>query len=133
MADISQVQEHMEVIGADGVHVGTVDAVEGGRIKLTKKDSGSHSGHHHYVSGGLIAAIEDGKVRLSANGDAAVLLEEEKGGQGIFDNPMLNARNIGIGVAAVGAAAAAGAMIYKRRAGSDNKDGNDGKKGGKKD
>ena len=33
----------MEVIGADGVHVGTVDKVEGGRIKLTKKDSGEGS------------------------------------------------------------------------------------------
>ena len=32
------IKEHMEVIGADGVHVGTVDKVEGGRIKLTKKD-----------------------------------------------------------------------------------------------
>jgi hypothetical protein len=30
-------REHMEVIGADGVHVGTVDKVEGNRIKLTKK------------------------------------------------------------------------------------------------
>ena len=29
---IDQVREHMEVIGADGVHVGTVDKVEGGRI-----------------------------------------------------------------------------------------------------
>ena len=135
MADLSQIKEHMEIIGADGVHVGTVDAVEGDRIKLTKQDSGSHSGHHHYVSGGLVAAVEDGKVRLSANGDAAVLLEEEKGGQGIFDNPMLTPRNIGIGVAAVGAAAAAGAMIYKRRSGTEAKSEskNDGNKGGKKD
>ena len=30
----------MEVIGADGVHVGTVDRVEEHRIKLTKADSG---------------------------------------------------------------------------------------------
>jgi hypothetical protein len=37
MADI---KEHMEVIGADGVHVGAVEKVEGSRIKLTKKDSG---------------------------------------------------------------------------------------------
>lgn len=37
------IREHMEVIGADGVHVGTVDKVEGGRIKLTKKDSGEGS------------------------------------------------------------------------------------------
>ena len=34
------IREHMDVIGADGVHIGTVDQVEGGRIKLTKKDSG---------------------------------------------------------------------------------------------
>ena len=45
------IKEHMEVIGADGVHVGTVDRMEGGRIKLTKKDSGegSHKGHHHFI------------------------------------------------------------------------------------
>ncbi len=38
MADASAIKEHMEVIGADGVHVGTVDHVEGDRIKLTKAD-----------------------------------------------------------------------------------------------
>lgn len=88
MADLSQISEHMRVIGADGVHIGTVDKVEGGRIKLTKADSGSHSDHHHYISGGLVAAIEGDQVRLSANGDAAVLLEEEEGGQPLADfNP----------------------------------------------
>ena len=30
----------MEVVGADGVHIGTVDKVDGDRIKLTKADSG---------------------------------------------------------------------------------------------
>ena len=35
-----EIKEHMEVIGADGVHIGTVDRIEGNRIKLTKKDSG---------------------------------------------------------------------------------------------
>jgi hypothetical protein len=39
MADLSQVKEHMTVIGADGVRVGTVDKVEGDRIKLTKDSS----------------------------------------------------------------------------------------------
>ena len=85
MADVSQIKEHMEVIGADGVHVGTVDHVDGDRIKLTKKDSGAevdgadggHSGHHHYVSIGLVADIEGDKVRLSATGANAVLFEEE--------------------------------------------------------
>jgi len=64
-----EIKEHMEVIGADGVHVGTVDRVEGGRIKLTKKDSGegSHKGHHHFIDKGLIAEVEGNRVRLSAN------------------------------------------------------------------
>jgi hypothetical protein len=77
MADI---KEHMEVIGADGVHVGTVDKVEGNRIKLTRKDSGegSHRGHHHYIDRGPVAGVEGNKVRLSAIGAVAVTLEEEK-------------------------------------------------------
>ena len=80
MSDTSAIKEHMEVIGADGVHVGTVDRVEGHRIKLTKKDSGegSHEGHHHYISTGLVAEVEGDKVRLSANADVAVTFEEER-------------------------------------------------------
>lgn len=79
MVDVSQIREHMEVIGADGVHVGTVDHVDGNRIKLTKQDSGqgSHEGHHHYISTGLIADIEGDTVRLSATGANAVTFEEE--------------------------------------------------------
>lgn len=116
MADISQVREHMEIIGADGVHVGTVDKVEGNRIKLTKPDSGSHRRHHHYISGGLIATLEGKQVRLSANGDAAILLEEEKGGQFLGERPLWNWTTIGIGVAALaGVAAAAGAAVMQYR------------------
>ena len=79
MVDASQIQEHAEVIGADGVHVGTVDHVDGDRIKLTKASSGegSHEGHHHYISLGLVADVEGDKVRLSANADVAVTFEEE--------------------------------------------------------
>ena len=83
MADLSNVREHMEVIGADGVHVGTVDKVEGDRIKLTRADSGegAHRGHHHYLPGALIAGVEGDKVRLSAKGDvAAEMFEEEQPG-----------------------------------------------------
>jgi hypothetical protein len=122
MADLSQIREHMEIVGADGVHVGTVDKIEGDRIKMTKPDSGSHSGHHHFISGGLVAAVEGDKVRLSANADSAILLEEEKGGQGIFDSGV-NWKTVGVGAAAVAgvAAAAAGAVMMKRRSeGSDD-------------
>ena len=86
MADLSRIQPHMEIEGADGVRLGTVDSVEGDRIKLTRADSGSHQDHHHYFSAGLVAAIEGDTIRLSANGDAAVLLEEEKGGEALPDH-----------------------------------------------
>jgi hypothetical protein len=79
MAGFDDIREGMEVIGADGVHVGTVDRIDGDRIKLTRKDSGqgSHEGHHHYLSRGLVAEVEGDQVRLSANADVAVSLEEE--------------------------------------------------------
>ena len=69
MSGVSGIKEHMQVIGADGAPVGTVDKVEGNRIKLTKQDSGEghHKGHHHYIDGGLVAEVEGDKVRLSAN------------------------------------------------------------------
>ena len=79
----SRVKERMEVIGADGVHVGTVDRIEGGRIKLAMADSGEggHKGHHHFIPIGLVAGVEGGKVRLSANAAVAVTLEEEQSGE----------------------------------------------------
>ena len=89
MTDASAIRKHMEVIGADGAHVGTVDKVEGDSIKLTKADSGAevegaeggaHAGHHHYISLGLVAEVEGDQVRLSATGANAVLFEEEENG-----------------------------------------------------
>jgi hypothetical protein len=79
MTDTGEIREHMNVIGADGVHVGTVDRVEGDRIKLTKQDSGqgTHEGHHHYIATALVAEVEGDQVRLSANADAALTFEEE--------------------------------------------------------
>jgi hypothetical protein len=80
-----QILPEMEVIGADGVHIGTVETVGDGRIKLTKRDSGegSHKDHSHYIDLGLVADIEGRKVRLSANAAVAVSFEEEKSGKAI--------------------------------------------------
>jgi hypothetical protein len=82
MSGFENIREQMEVIGADGVHLGTVDRIEGDRIKLTKADSGegSHEGHHHFISRGLVADVEGNQVRLSANADVAVTFEEEESG-----------------------------------------------------
>ena len=82
MGDFSTIREDMDVIGADGVHVGTVDKVEGDRIKLIKTDSGQggHEGHHHFIGRALVAEVEGDKVRLSANADVAVTFEQEESG-----------------------------------------------------
>jgi hypothetical protein len=81
--NLSAIREHMQVIGADGVPVGTVDKVEGGRLKLTKDTSGQghHAGHHHFVPGDLVAEVEGDTVRLSANAAVAVQHEEEADGK----------------------------------------------------
>jgi hypothetical protein len=85
MIDHSKIKEHAVIIGADGVHVGTVDRVEGDRIKLTKRDSGEgkHEGHHHYLDLSLVAEIEGDTVRLSANADVAITFEEEDSGKSV--------------------------------------------------
>lgn len=73
--DHSAIKEDMTVIGADGVHVGTVDRLDGERIKLTKADSSD--GKHHYLPAGLVAAVEGDTVRLSATAANAIDLFEE--------------------------------------------------------
>lgn len=85
MGTFEDIREHMQVIGADGVKLGTVDHVDGDRIKLIREDSGmGHHEHHHYIPKGLVAEIEGDSVRLSANADvAAALFEEEKSGDPI--------------------------------------------------
>ncbi len=79
MGDASQIREHMEVVGSDGTHVGTVDRVEGGRIKLTKSDSGKpgHEGHHHYLSAELVSGVSGDKVTLSVKASEAIGREQE--------------------------------------------------------
>ena len=56
------------------------DSIAGDRIKLARTgfEQGSHSGHHHYISRGLVAEVEGDKVRLSANAAVAVTFEEEE-------------------------------------------------------
>jgi len=87
MSGFEDIREHMEVIGADGVHLGTVDRVEGNRIKLIRADSGvAHTDHHHYLSKGLVAEVEGDKVRLTARADVvADLFEEEASGTPLSD------------------------------------------------
>lgn len=63
----AQIREHMEVVDAKGAHCGTVDHVEGDRIKLTRSDS--PKGEHQYVPMSQVAGIEGNQVHLRERGD----------------------------------------------------------------
>ena len=79
---MAEIKEHMKAVGKDGGHVGTVDRVEGERIKLTKKDSPpGHEGHHHFIDRKLVGSVEGDVVKLTV--DANAVPETEAGGQKI--------------------------------------------------
>ncbi|MGV8928125.1 MAG: DUF2171 domain-containing protein [Brevundimonas sp.] len=46
MVDLSQIREHLEVVGSDGEHVGRVDNVVGDQIELAKLDLAAGFKHH---------------------------------------------------------------------------------------
>ena len=46
MVDASLIQEHLEVVGSDGGHVGRVDHVHGDTIELAKLDFAGGFKHH---------------------------------------------------------------------------------------
>ena len=62
--DHHQIHEHMEVLGSDGKHIGTVDHLEGeNRIKLAKKDL-SAGGKHHFIPVDWVDHVDE-KVHLA--------------------------------------------------------------------
>lgn len=68
MNDLDQIQEHQEVIGSDGGHVGTIDGVEGNRLKLTRTDS--PDGRHHYIDASMVKSAH-AIVHLNVPADEA--------------------------------------------------------------
>jgi hypothetical protein len=67
---LSQIREHMDVVGSDGEHVGTVDCTRGDRLILTKSDPDS-GGVHHSLSCSDIDRVEGDKVILDCKADEA--------------------------------------------------------------
>ncbi|WP_448663404.1 DUF2171 domain-containing protein [Sphingomonas sp. CJ20] len=76
---LGRIAEHMDVVGSDGTHVGTVDKVRGDRIVLTKSDSAA-GGHHHSIPSRWIQSVDD-KVTLRKTADEAKAhwKDEERG------------------------------------------------------
>lgn len=65
-----RINEHMEVVGSDGMHVGTVDHLEGvDRIKLTRDDS--RDGRHHFIPTDWVDHV-DNLVHLNRPADEVI-------------------------------------------------------------
>ena len=62
MFESIRIKEHMEVADCRGQHVGTVDEVDDGAIKLTKSDSADEI--HHFLSLDDVEKIDDNRVYL---------------------------------------------------------------------
>lgn len=82
---LTKVTEHMEVLGSDGEHVGTVDKVRGDRIILTKNDVDA-GGHHHSIPSRWVESVDDKvKLRKSAS-EAKKAWRDEEEQQAMFGN-----------------------------------------------
>jgi hypothetical protein len=66
-----QIREHMEVVGSDGKHIGTVDRLEDTQIKLAKKDV-SAGGKHHLIPLDWVDHV-DQSVHLKKTGQEAIV------------------------------------------------------------
>ena len=67
------IKEHMEVVGSDGVHVGTVDHLEGqDMVKLAKSDPDAGD-EHHLIPLAWVDHVEkvEKKVHLKQSGAEA--------------------------------------------------------------
>jgi len=74
--DSAKIKEHMEVLGSDGQHVGTVDHMEGkDKIKLTKNDPVAQ-GQHHLIPLTWVSRI-DTHVHLSKTKSEAIQTWEQ--------------------------------------------------------
>jgi hypothetical protein len=64
------IKEHMEVVGSDGVHVGTVDHMEGAdQVQLTKDDADA-GGEQHFIPLAWVDHV-DQRVHLKQSGAEA--------------------------------------------------------------
>ncbi|WP_343757266.1 DUF2171 domain-containing protein [Deinococcus depolymerans] len=67
-ARLEQGGEHLQVKDVNGEHVGTVDHMDGGRVKLTKNDSAD--GQHHYLTLDQVESVDDVAVYLNVERSA---------------------------------------------------------------
>jgi hypothetical protein len=77
-----KIEQNMAVVGHDGFPVGTVDCIDGDRIRLKNADRfDDGAARHPYVEIKDVSGVEGNTVRLFANAGVAVYLEEEESGR----------------------------------------------------
>ena len=104
---LSKVDEHMDVVGSDGEHVGTVDKVRGDRILLTKNDADA-GGRHHSIPSSWLQSV-DGKVTLSKTAaDAKKAWRDEERNQAMFGDESDDRNRYGQTASATGASTRTG-------------------------
>ncbi|HEX6661283.1 MAG TPA: DUF2171 domain-containing protein [Sphingomicrobium sp.] len=82
---LGQIREHMEVVGSDDEHVGTIDRTAGDRLILAKSDPEA-GGVHHSLSCADIDRIEGDKVILDCSAsDAKQRWRDESRSRALFE------------------------------------------------
>ncbi|HEY7551333.1 MAG TPA: DUF2171 domain-containing protein [Hyphomicrobiaceae bacterium] len=67
MVNATQIKEQMEVKGSDGRHVGTVDGMEGDRLRLAS------GGMLHTIELDAVEEVKEGVVRLKKTAQEATM------------------------------------------------------------
>jgi len=80
---LSKVTEHMDVVGSDGQHIGTVDKVRGDRIVLTKNDADA-GGRHHSIPSRWIETVDDKVTVRKTAEEAKSHWRDEENNQAMF-------------------------------------------------
>lgn len=80
MYNQNEIKNRMEIVGNDGVLVGTVDRVDGDRLNLTRPANGKKPDdrRQHFLPTDMIASVTGNKVHLSTNGNVATQSEERQ-------------------------------------------------------
>lgn len=67
--DLTAIRENMEVVGSDGRHVGVIDHVLEGQLKLNRQDSEALDGQHHLLPMQWVSQVDSNANRVMLNLD----------------------------------------------------------------
>lgn len=82
-SQLDRVDEHMEVVGSDGEHVGKVDKVRGDRIILARSDPEA-GGHHHSIPSSWIDTVGDKVTLRKSSIEAKTAWRDEERNNALF-------------------------------------------------